>query len=113
VLASRFPGERLLIKIDVEGTEYDVLKGAATLLARRPRPAWMLEICLTENHPAGVNPHFAAVFEVFRRAGYTARSVDAPEREITPELVERWITTRSRDFGYVSYLFSDPGDTPP
>ena len=110
LLAGRFPGERLLIKIDVEGAEHAVLQGAAALLARRPRPAWLIEICLTENHPAGVNPHFAAVFEVFRRAGYAARSVDAPDREITADVIDRWVAARKRDFGYVSYLFTDPDD---
>jgi FkbM family methyltransferase len=113
VLAGRFAGERLLIKIDVEGAEYAVLKGADAMLARRPRPTWLVEICLTENHPAGVNPHFATVFEIFRRAGYMARSVDAPDREITADLVDRWVAARSRDFGYVSYLFTDPVETPP
>ncbi len=65
-------GKRLLIKMDVEGAEHMVLSGAAATLAADPAPTWMIEINLDEHHPAGRNPNFAAVFEMFWSAGYRA-----------------------------------------
>lgn len=75
VLAGRFSGERLLLKIDVEGAEYAVLKGAIATLARTPKPAWLLEICLQEFHPGGANPDFREIFDPFHSHGYVAYAV--------------------------------------
>jgi len=62
VLAGRFPGARMLIKIDVEGSEHAVLSGASETLDRTPAPAWLVEICLTEHQPQGCNPHYSIFF---------------------------------------------------
>lgn len=108
VVGDRFGSRPLVIKVDVEGAECDVLEGAMRLVERTPRPAWVIEVCLTENHPSGVNPRFANVFNLFAAAGYEARAVDALARVVRQEDVARWVGTGRRDFGYVSYLFADP-----
>jgi FkbM family methyltransferase len=107
ILAHRFGGEKLLIKVDVEGSELGVLRGAAQTLSRRPSPTWLVEVCLTENHPAGINPDFASVFETFWSHGYESRALleDGGERSVTPQHVARWTADRRREFGYVSYVF--------
>lgn len=46
ILAGRFSGERLFIKMDVEGAEYHVLKEAVATLRLAPKPTWSLEIGL-------------------------------------------------------------------
>jgi FkbM family methyltransferase len=83
VLGERFSGARLLIKIDVEGTELGVLRGAARTLARVPPPVWLVEVTRGEHHPGAVNAEFAAVFRLFRDAGYAAFAVDDPDRPLT------------------------------
>jgi FkbM family methyltransferase len=105
LLGERFAGQRVLIKIDVEGAEYEVLQGAAKTLARTPSPKWVMEICLTEHFPSEINPHFEAIFRLFWDHGYVARVVGPDDRVVTPAAVERWVRNRKRDFGYVSYLF--------
>lgn len=105
ILGERFGGKRLMIKIDVEGAEYEVLQGAAQTLARTPGAQWVLEICLIEHFPSGINPHFEAIFRLFWDHGYVARVVGPDNRVVTPATVERWVRNRQRDFGSVSYFF--------
>ena len=107
VLGDRFAGEPLLVKIDVEGTEFRVVRGTERVLARRPSPVWLVEICLTEHHPKGLNPDFGEVFARFWSHGYEAFSllVDGSTRLVTREHVTRWVAERRREFGYASYIF--------
>jgi methyltransferase FkbM-like protein len=37
-------GSVCLLKIDVEGLEFEVLKGSSQVLKRSPKPIWMVEI---------------------------------------------------------------------
>jgi FkbM family methyltransferase len=105
LLADRFAGARLLIKIDVEGAEHGVVAGARRTLQRTPAPVWLIEVCFTENFPPGmVNPRFGEIFDLFWSAGYHARSLEA-DRPVERQDVERWLRSGRRDFGYVSYIF--------
>lgn len=109
VLGGRFSGERLLIKIDVEGFELGVLKGAAGTLLRDPRPVWQVEICLTEHFPTGINPHFVELFDLFWSHGYEAFTADTETRRITRSDVVRWLENRRRDFGFINFVFEASG----
>jgi FkbM family methyltransferase len=80
LLGDRFSGRRLLIKIDVEGAELGVLRGAARTLARVPAPVWLVEISRGELHPDRVNADRRAAFQVFDDAGYAASAIEDPER---------------------------------
>jgi len=106
LLAGRFPGRRLLIKVDIEGAEHALLQGAASTLERTPAPAWLVEICLTENFPGGVNPDYAASFEFFFARGYAARTANAARRPVTRADVARWAGAGRSGSGTYNYLFS-------
>jgi len=113
VLAGRFSGRRLFVKMDVEGAEYQVLKGASATLALVPRPMWLLEICLDEFHPNGINPDFQDIFELFWAHGYRAYTATDRPRLITREVVQTWMKERRADSGTFNYLFvggDQPGD---
>ena len=102
---TRFDGSKLLIKIDVEGFEFDVLRGAEHTLSMSPKPTWLVEICLNENFRSGLNEKFVETFEVFWRHGYQARVAAPQAQAVQPEDVSRWVTRRSVDFGTHNYLF--------
>jgi FkbM family methyltransferase len=104
VRASRFAGQRMLIKVDVEGAELGVLTGAQETLAASPAPVWLVEICLDEHHPTGQNPDFTAVFEAFWSHGYRATSVDTG-RVVAQLDVAEWARTGRRSFGGHNYVF--------
>ena len=77
VLGEKLKGKKVLILIDVEGSEKSVLDGASTILANTPSPTWFVEISSGENYPTGVteNPNFIDTFAMFFDAGYKARGV--------------------------------------
>lgn len=105
IAGSRFSGEKLFFKIDVEGSEFQVLTGATNVLALQPKPKWLIEVCLTEHHPKGINPYFSDVFSLFRRYGYKAYTLGETRREVEDRDVQRWIRNRHRDFGTHNFLF--------
>jgi FkbM family methyltransferase len=105
LLDGRHAGRRLLIKVDIEGAEHGLLQGAARTLERSPAPAWVLEICLTENFPNGVNPDYAATFEAFFARGYRAFTANAARRSVSPADVARWAEQGRCDSGTHNYLF--------
>ena len=96
--------ERLVIKVDTEGNEIAVLKGARRTLARSPKPVWFIEIGLTENFPKAMNPYFLETFEIMWANGYQAFTVP-DSREVIESDVTRWIADKRRDFGSVDFVF--------
>lgn len=101
----RFEGQPLLIKVDVEGFEYEVLQGAKQTIGRHPRPVWLMEICLEEHFPDGINDKFGDTFKMFWQNGYEAKTADQKERIIHPSDVGRWVDQGYADFGSHNYLF--------
>lgn len=109
LLGDRFAGKKIFIKIDVEGVEYPVLLGAGRVIQMHPKPTWVLEVCLNEYHPDGVNPHFRDVFDLFWRNGYEVRTADKNNKLIQPADVERWLSNGCCDSGTINYKFAPLG----
>jgi hypothetical protein len=83
-----------------------LLQGAARTLERSPAPAWMLEICLTENFPDGMNPHYGETFDAFFRRDYRAFTANATRAPVSREDVARWVAQGRADSGVHNYLFT-------
>lgn len=103
LLAQRLAGSRVLLKIDVEGAELEVLKGAAQLLGNCT--GVMLENGISRNVPGGKNAAFAAIFEFLDQQGFTCRVADAEGREVTPELARQWAEAGATPFDTLNYAF--------
>jgi len=105
VLRDRFDGKRLFIKIDVEGAEYDVLRGATKTVTMSPRPTWFIEICLSEFHPGEINPNYAATFDLFWRHGYEVLLANKEMRPITSVDIKNWVSDKRTNLNEFNYLF--------
>lgn len=105
LVGNRFQGRKLFIKIDVEGAEYEVMRGAEHVLDLSPSPIWFIEICLTENLINESNPHFRDIFELFWAHGYEARAADIKRQLVNRSDIDRWVGNKARDFGSFNYLF--------
>jgi methyltransferase, FkbM family len=105
VLSGRFADKRLVIKIDVEGAEFQVLEGALATIARRPKPIWLIEVCFREYHPAGVNPDYLKIFQLFWASGYRCHAADDHCSPVLPGDVERWLSTGVRELNTFNYVF--------
>lgn len=108
LFADRLRGRRLLIKIDAEGMELPILRGADQLLMARPRPEWIVEVGLTENFDGRINPDFEEIFHLFWRYGYTSWCVEQPERPVGQSDVSSWVARGDRGFWNINYLFRMP-----
>jgi FkbM family methyltransferase len=106
LISHRFDKDQLLIKIDVEGHEFEVLSGSQKLLSQFPAPVWFIEHGFKENLSGEINPHFMDIFELFWRHGYDCFTADSERRPVVKDDVLRWLEIGERDFGYVNYLFT-------
>jgi len=105
LLCNRFEGKKLFIKIDVEGAEYDVLKGAIKTLTMSPHPTWFIEVCLSEFHPGKLNPNYAATFNLFWMHGYEARLANKKNQLVTDIDIKKWIADKQSNVSEFNYLF--------
>ncbi|MEM4203640.1 MAG: FkbM family methyltransferase [Candidatus Methanomethylicaceae archaeon] len=96
----------MVIKVDVEGSEYKVLLGAKRTL-RRLHVVWIVENGLTRNFQ-GINPHFRDVFEIFWSQGYLGYSPGL-RRFIGITDIERWVEQGTTNCSEVNYVFVRPG----
>ena len=108
VLNTRFVDKQLFVKIDVEGAEYQVLAGAQAVLSRARKPIWLLEVCLQEFHPSGVNPDYRKIFDLFWEQGYQAYTATEPAKLVTKQDVAAWMETKDDRFRIVQLCIHRP-----
>lgn len=112
LLGRRFDGQRILIKVDVEGSEWNLLKGASHVLRQRPRI--LMELSLTRNHPGGRHPHFRDILDLFWSMNYRIYEASARRNRplITPAQVDRWVSLGKTDMAGEN-IWLEPGSPSP
>jgi FkbM family methyltransferase len=103
LLDGRLDGKRLVIKVDVEGAEFQLLSGATETLQRTPQPTWLMEIVLKQHRPA-VNERFMETFELFWSNGYQCFTADAAKTPVSRDDVSAWVA-RNEELSVYSWLF--------
>lgn len=92
----RFADRQLLIKIDVEGHELPVMKGAQLLVAKSPAPIWVIEHTTANGSTmAGEDP----LFRTMLAAGYSIIPLATPATVITA--TSDTIRTTGTDFVFI------------
>ena len=110
LLEGRFAGERLLVKIDVEGHEHEVILGAQATLGRSTRPTWLVEITDSQFHPGGANPNIENTFWQFWGRGYRCHALTA--RGLEPIDCAAFAQVHAHQAaGIINYIFSDREST--
>jgi FkbM family methyltransferase len=108
-LNERFIDKNMLIKIDVEGAEFSVLKGALATLARTVKPIWLLEVCFDEFHPSGINPDYLAIFELFESHGYQAFTAKPNPQRVTVAEIRSSLSHKTKLADTFNYVFAQNG----
>lgn len=108
MLASRFTDQQIIIKIDVEGAEFQVLEGALATIRRAVQPIWLIEVCFKEYHPSGENPDFLKIFQLFWDNGYECYGADDKCSPVRPEDVGRWLSNSEKELDTFNYVFVAP-----
>jgi FkbM family methyltransferase len=92
LLGDRLNGKKAIFIIDIEGAEYNLLKGAIRQLKIQPRPTWFVEICAGNFQPKGtlINPTLLPTFEIFWQHGYTCHMLAEKRVPIERTQVIEW-----------------------
>lgn len=108
IIGKRLAGKKTVIKMDVEGAEYQALVGAEIMLGLSPKPMWLVEITLDEHRQGKRNLNFQATFELFWKFGYEAYSIGSNPCHISRDKLEDYLETGNKQGFETNFLFVDP-----
>jgi FkbM family methyltransferase len=106
-LSGRFADRRLFVKIDIEGGEHAMLRGALETMDRAIAPIWFVEVYLDAGRGYR-NDRFRDTFALFEQHGYVGHEAIAGGRLVTMADVDRWIADGKTSNPNANYLFKRP-----
>jgi len=75
LIAARCAGRQTFIKMDIEGYEFNALRGATKVLASTPRPVWLIEILPRSPLTGMAETGAEATLKLFADSGYQRRQI--------------------------------------
>lgn len=103
--------KKALCLMDVEGFEYEALKGASKILSSRTKPYWIIEVL--PNDPRGeTNTEFENVFALMQSHGYTAWGIDEGANQLAPFTsdIKSKVATGETKTSISNFLFTEHND---
>ena len=98
----------MLTKIDVEGLEFEVLKGLSQVLKRSPKPIWMVEVIPKSSLTGKMNENFCETFRIFFDLGYAAYHLGEGCRELTAAMIAECVPGEvTANSNSCNFLFTD------
>lgn len=89
LLDGRGVSGKTVFLVDVEGFEFEVLKGAEAILSGPDKPVWLIESGLTDHRAeGGLNARFLDILDFIHQHGYGVYSALDRSRRITRQEVE-------------------------
>lgn len=101
--------EKLLILIDIEGSEYKMLQGAKKTLRRANKPIWIVEICADEHLPRNIriNPYLLKTFLLFKNNGYASISLEKNAQFIDIAEIKKIQKNKKNTLNTHNFIFVD------
>ena len=110
ILSNEKVTSKSIILIDVEGFEFDVLRGSQNILGSKDKPVIMLESGLGGHTPqGGLNLKFLEIFKFIIKNGYRVFSVEDIDFEITQVLIKKNIEQNEDQLGTHNFLLIPNG----
>ena len=101
-----------LCLMDIEGFEYEALKGATEILSAENKPYWIVEVWPKDENGA-VNPNFAKVFSLMETFGYQAWGIDEHTKRLMdlPLKLAKLVEKGEVEIDFINFLFIQKGDS--
>ena len=103
--------EKTLCLMDVEGFEYEVLKGSSKILGDGNKPLWIIEVW-PDDGDDGVNPNFLNIFSLMDTHGYKVWGIDEQAMKLVEMSINmiKSIATGQTQINFANFLFVPEGD---
>jgi FkbM family methyltransferase len=92
ILVNVEPGEKTLVLIDVEGYEFDAIKGASQALKQPDTFVWLIEVSLYRSIGGSLklSPELGEFFSSFLKLGYQAFVWDSDWRHLSESAIQKY-----------------------
>jgi len=107
IFGNRF-NDKCLVIIDIEGAEYNCLRGASFLLNNK-QCIYFIEISVSEHQPKDVviNPNLESTFRLFYDEGYKCCIANSDLREVKIQEIQEIQSTGVDTLGAHNFIFYD------
>jgi len=114
VLNTRFSGRKLLILVDIEGSEKMMLEGATSIISMTPKPIWIMEITFNEywSEEGTLNPNLIETFNFFWKNDYDSWLISNQPRIVLAHEILSMVESGIDTLIHRNFIFIEKGLEP-